>query len=108
MSTRLKVGIVGTGHGLRTIAPALLSSAHFDIVAVAGSSIPRTQEILNAMAIDADAVNFEQIINIDDIDLLCIASPNELYIYILRSLSEIRDLKLQLLPKKWLSAPRIL
>ncbi|MBD8894117.1 Gfo/Idh/MocA family protein [Roseibium litorale] len=79
MRERFKVGIVGTGHGVRTIAPALLSTDHFEIVAVSGSSTARAEVVANEHLPDANAVTFDQLLDMSELDLICVASPNEFH-----------------------------
>lgn len=79
MQEKLKVGIVGTGHGVRTIAPAFTSTGKFDVIAVSGSSISRTQEAMSNNFPNAVAVSFDKILIMPEIDLLCVASPNEFH-----------------------------
>lgn len=79
MSNRLRVGVIGTGHGLRTIAPALQSTGEFEICAVSGSSIPRVEELLAEGFPEAKAMDFKDIIEMQDLDLICVASPNEFH-----------------------------
>jgi len=75
---KIKTGIVGTGHGLRTIVPALESTKKFDVVAVAGSSIERVRE-KSDLPLNARPANFDELISDKTLELICIASPNQFH-----------------------------
>lgn len=75
---KARVGIVGTGHGIRTILPALVSTNKFEVCAVAGSSKERAQAHASKVSEDLKALEFEELLGMSDsLDLICIASPNE-------------------------------
>jgi predicted dehydrogenase len=71
----IKVGIIGTGVGLRTHLPAFRESARADVVAVAGSSVERAREFAHAHRIKY-AVDAHSLCLMPEIDLVCVTSPN--------------------------------
>lgn len=79
MREHFKVGIIGTGHGVRTIAPALMSTDAFEITAVSGSSVSRAQEVVKESLPNAKALDFGELLESSELDLICVASPNEFH-----------------------------
>jgi predicted dehydrogenase len=71
----IKVGIIGTGVGLRTHLPAFRELAGVDVVALAGSNIERAREFANAHGIK-HATDARSLCSMPEIDLVCVASPN--------------------------------
>lgn len=77
VSTRelVRVGVVGTGVGLRTLLPAFRATNGAEVVALAGSNSERTKEFAEAHGI-ARAMDCVSLCRSADIDLVCIATPN--------------------------------
>ncbi|MFI5960317.1 Gfo/Idh/MocA family protein [Cryptosporangium sp. NPDC051539] len=77
---RLRVGIVGTGVGLRTILPGFASTGRADVVALAGSSPARTQELAARHDVPIACRSVEELCAVDEVDLIVLAAPNPLHL----------------------------
>ena len=71
----IRVGIIGTGVGLRTHLPAFRELAGVDVVALAGSSVERAREFAQSHSIKY-AMDARSLCLLPEIDLVCVTSPN--------------------------------
>jgi predicted dehydrogenase len=74
-SSMIRVGIIGTGVGLRTHLPNFRELDDVDVVAVAGSSADRTRSVANSHGIKY-ALDARALCELPEIDLVCVTSPN--------------------------------
>ncbi len=87
---KLRIGIIGTGIGLRQIAPGFLKTGQVEITAVSGSSIDRTLLHVQESAIAGNngvesndllvTDDFKKVCDSNDVDLICVTTPNEFHI----------------------------
>lgn len=71
----VKVGIIGTGVGLRTHLPAFQELAGVEVVALAGSSVEQASRLAKAHGI-RNALDARSLCSLPEIDLVCVTSPN--------------------------------
>jgi predicted dehydrogenase len=75
-SQSLRIGIIGTGVGIRTLVPGFRSTGRAEIVGISGSSLARASEYASHAGISRAFGSYKELIDSDDIDLVCVASPN--------------------------------
>jgi predicted dehydrogenase len=75
-SQSLRIGIIGTGVGIRTLVPGFRSTGRAEIVGISGSSLARASEYARHAGISRVFGSYKELIDSDDIDLVCVASPN--------------------------------
>lgn len=78
MKTKVSVGIIGTGVGLRTHLPAFVELADAEVVALAGSSLERGRMFADQYGVP-HALSAEQLCESADVDLVCVTSPNQFH-----------------------------
>lgn len=78
-SRRLRVGLIGTGVGLRTYLPGFASTGRADVVGLAGSSPERARELAAAAGVPRAYDDYRALCADPTIDLICVASPNEFH-----------------------------
>ena len=76
---KVKIGIVGTGVGLRTHFPGFSSLDNAEVVAIAGSSLERSKEFANKYNMPRACSDYIDLCDISDIDLVCITTPNSFH-----------------------------
>ncbi|MEX0275260.1 MAG: Gfo/Idh/MocA family protein [Flavobacteriaceae bacterium] len=77
MKSKVRIGIVGTGAGMRTHFPAFKDLA--DIVGIVGQKYGKTKEIAEKHGIDHVYSDYRALCDREDIDLVIIATPNDLH-----------------------------
>lgn len=79
-SNKIKIGIIGTGVGIRT---HLNGFRIFDkctqVYAIAGSSLERSKEFAEKYNIPVACSNYKELCDIDELDLVCITAPNKFH-----------------------------
>lgn len=75
----IRVGIIGTGVGIRTLVPGFRSTGRADIVGISGSGPSRAKECADAVGIPIAFDNYRDLIDCKEIDLVCVASPNKFH-----------------------------
>lgn len=75
----LRVGIIGTGVGVRTLLPGFRRTGLAEIVALSGSSADRAHEVGGSLGINLLTGDFQEICDSAEVDLICVASPNDLH-----------------------------
>jgi len=75
--SQVRVGIIGTGVGIRTLVPGFRSTGKAEIIGIVGSSPKRAQECAAKVGIPRAFDDYKQLIDCKDIDLICVASPNK-------------------------------
>ncbi len=71
----VRVGIIGTGVGIRTHLPAFRALRNVEVVALAGSNEERGKAFALEHGI-ARSMDFRTLCSLPEIDLVCVASPN--------------------------------
>ncbi|WP_329106806.1 Gfo/Idh/MocA family oxidoreductase [Micromonospora sp. NBC_01699] len=74
---RLRVGLIGTGVGIRTYLPGFAATGRADVVALSGSSAGRAREVAAAAGIPTAYDNYRQLCADPSLDVICVASPNQ-------------------------------
>lgn len=72
----INIGMIGTGHGLRTIKPAFEYTKKAKVIAVSGSSATRSQEVADENGIEIACNSAQELCDLEELDLICVASPN--------------------------------
>lgn len=73
---KVKIGIIGTGVGLRTHFPGFSTLNNTEIIAISGSSLARSQEFAAKYSIPYACANYKELCEMQDIDLVCVTAPN--------------------------------
>lgn len=74
--SKVKVGIIGTGVGVRTHLKGFRLYEDAEIIAICGSSKIRSQEFASLHNIPVSCSDYKELCDIPEIDLVCITSPN--------------------------------
>jgi len=80
MARRLRVGVIGTGVGIRTHLPGWRATGRADVLAVSGSSAERAAEVAAAHGIPIACATAEELCALPSLDLICVTSPNPLHL----------------------------
>ncbi len=73
---KIKVGIIGTGVGIRTHLKGFRTLDDAEVVAISGSSYSRSREFAEANSISQACSDYKELCDIKDLDLICITAPN--------------------------------
>lgn len=73
----IKIGIIGTGVGIRTHLKGFRDVAGCEVYAITGSNEARSIEFANKYKIPKPCSTYKELCDIDEIDLVCICSPNQ-------------------------------
>ena len=73
---KIKIGIIGTGVGIRTILPGFRQNAMAEVVGITGRTKERSLYFAKQYNIPRAYDSYEQMCNDDNIDLICVCSPN--------------------------------
>ncbi|GHT10780.1 oxidoreductase [Bacteroidia bacterium] len=76
---KVRIGIIGTGVGIRTHLSGFRSIEQAEVVAIVGSSLARSQEFATKHNIPFACANYKELCNRSDVDLVCITTPNRLH-----------------------------
>ena len=76
MAGKVKIGIIGTGVGIRTMLPGFRLLEDTEVTAICGSSEERSQEIAKRYGIQKAFGCYRDLCDLPELDLVCIASPN--------------------------------
>ena len=77
---KVKIGIIGTGVGLRTHFPAFNKLDNAEVVAIAGSSLARSEEFATNYNIPRACADYKELCEMEDIDLVCVTAPNRFHV----------------------------
>lgn len=75
----IRIGIIGTGVGLRTHLPAFNRLQNVEVSAISGSSEYRAKEVSLEYNISNPMLDFRSLIDLPNLDLVCITSPNSFH-----------------------------
>ncbi len=73
---KVKIGIIGTGVGIRTHLNGFRLFDDAEVVGICGSSLIRSQEFAKEFNIPIAYANYNALCDNPDIDLVCVTSPN--------------------------------
>lgn len=73
---KVKIGIIGTGVGIRTHLKGFRMCQDAEVIAICGSSKTRSQEFADRYNIPIACADFKELCDIANVDLVCVTSPN--------------------------------
>ena len=73
----INIGIIGTGVGIRTYLHTFRKMDNANVIAISGSSKERAEEFAKEYKIKKACKDYEELIDLKDIDLVCITAPNK-------------------------------
>lgn len=76
---KIKIGIIGTGVGIRTHLKGFRNLDNAEIVAIVGSSLSRSKEFANAYNIPYAFATYQELCDMPDLDLICVTTPNRFH-----------------------------
>src|ERR1700722_7856429 len=79
MQKKLKIGIIGTGVGLRSHYPGFNSTGQVEFTGLVGSSVERANEFAKKYPFKYVFSDYRELISSDEVDLVCITSPNKFH-----------------------------
>lgn len=77
---KIKIGIIGTGVGIRTHLKGFRLCENAEVLAICGSSKSRSQEFAEKYDIPIACADYKEICDINEIDLICVTSPNRYHL----------------------------
>lgn len=77
MQKIIKIGIIGTGVGIRTHLKGFRGVNGCEVVAICGSRKERSMEFAQKYNIPIACANYKELCDIEEIDLVCVCSPNK-------------------------------
>lgn len=87
VSSTIRVGVIGTGVGVRTYAPSVMGSESMELIGVVGSTTARTREHLRNAGVPVElARTWVDLLDLDP-DLICITTPVDKRIEYIASLA---------------------
>lgn len=75
--SKIKIGIIGTGVGIRTHLKGFQLCENAEILAICGSCKTRSQEFAERYNIPIACADYKELCDISEIDLVCVTSPNK-------------------------------
>ena len=76
---KVRIGIIGTGVGIRTHLNAFRLIEDAEVVAICGSSLKRSQEFAEKHGISVACIDYKELCDNQEIDLICVTSPNRFH-----------------------------
>jgi predicted dehydrogenase len=73
---KVKVGIIGTGMGIRTMLPIFRATGEAEVLAITGSTPERTLQFAARHGIPRPLGDYRALCDLPELDLICVASPN--------------------------------
>ena len=73
----INIGIIGTGVGIRTYLYTFNQMENANVCAISGSSKERAEEFAKEYQIKKACKDYKELIDLKDIDLVCITAPNK-------------------------------
>ena len=73
----VNIGIIGTGVGIRTYLYTFNQMENANVIAISGSSKERAEEFAKEYKIKLACKDYKELIDLKDIDLVCITAPNK-------------------------------
>ena len=77
--SKIKIGIIGTGVGIRTHLKGFRLVDQAEVNAISGSSLSRSQEFAEKYNLPVACSDYKQLCDIDELDLVCITAPNKFH-----------------------------
>ncbi len=76
---KVKIGIIGTGVGIRTHLKGFRMVKDAEVVAISGSSLERSKEFAEKFDIPMACADYKELCDKEDIDLVCVTAPNNFH-----------------------------
>lgn len=80
MNSKLRIGIIGTGVGLRTHYPGFKRTNKVEFVGLVGSSYERAKEFAKKYEFKHVFENYRELILSEDVDFVCVTTPNNFHL----------------------------
>lgn len=77
---KVKIGIIGTGVGIRTHLKGFRLCENAEVLAICGSSKTRSQEFAEKHGISIACADYKELCDIPELDLVCVTSPNRYHL----------------------------
>jgi len=74
---KIKIGIIGTGVGIRTHLPGFRLCENAEVIAISGSSQNRSKEFAEKNCIPFACKDYKELCDLEELDLVCVTSPNK-------------------------------
>ena len=78
----VRIGIIGTGFGVRSMIPTFKEIKGCKVIALAGRDLGRTKEITKKHNIEFAYDNYQDLIKNKEVDLVCNPTPSDLHLEI--------------------------
>lgn len=75
----VKIGIIGTGVGIRTHLNGFRQVEKAEVYAICGSSLARSKEFAEQYSISVACSDYKELCDMEDIDLVCVTAPNKFH-----------------------------
>lgn len=75
----VKIGIIGTGVGIRTLLPGFRNVDGAEVVAICGSRFERSRYFAKEYRIPIAYESYKELCENEEIDLVCVATPNNFH-----------------------------
>lgn len=77
---KVKIGIIGTGVGIRTHLKGFRNFLdESEVYAIAGSNLQRSKQFADEYNIPVACADYKELCDIEDLDLVCITTPNKFH-----------------------------
>lgn len=76
---KVKIGIIGTGVGLRTLLPGFRTVSKAEVIAICGSTPERSEFFADKFNVPIASKSYKELCENEEIDLICVATPNNLH-----------------------------
>lgn len=76
-TSKVRIGIIGTGVGLRTHYPGFMRTGEAEIVGIVGSNQNRANEFATKFNIPYSFGTYKDLFELKNLDLVCITTPND-------------------------------
>lgn len=82
---KVKIGIIGTGVGIRTHLKGFRNFENeAEVYAIAGRNLERSKYFANEYNIPVACADYKELCDIEDLDLICITTPNKFHIEMIK------------------------
>lgn len=76
-TSKVRIGIIGTGVGLRTHYPGFMRTGEAEIIGIVGSTQNRANEFAAKFNIPNSFGAYQDLFKLDNLDLVCVTTPND-------------------------------
>jgi oxidoreductase domain protein len=76
---KIKIGIIGTGVGIRTHLKGFRLVEQAEVYAICGSSLERSREFATQYSIPVACADYRELCDMKELDLVCITAPNNFH-----------------------------